>query len=325
MTDTDVLIVGAGPAGAACAGELQRRGGDFLLLDKAVFPRDKTCAGWLTPEVFRNLGLTPADYPYGLKTFRRFVIHFRRRRVILPVEQYAIRRIEFDRFLLEHFHLHPLQHTVKEIRKEGGHFIIDHRFRARRLVGAGGSYCRVADRFFPERKTQKERWISAVEAEFRYDVRDDRCHLWFGLRDLPGYAWYVPKADGYLNIGIGGYTQRMKERGTNIHEQWEDFLQILQKERLLTGEPPRGKGYTYMIRRKDPPMERVGVMILGDAAGLATPDMGEGIGPAIDSGLLAAESLATGKPLSARSIRRHSFNHPKTLLQMGWRYLLSGF
>ena len=325
MTDTDVLIVGAGPAGAACAGELQRRGIDFLLLDKAVFPRDKTCAGWLTPEVLRSLGLTPADYPYGLKTFRRFVIHLRQRRVILPVEQYAIRRVEFDRFLLEHYDLHPLQHTVSEIRQEEGYFVVDDRYRARRLVGAGGSYCRVADRFFPERKTQKERWISAVEAEFRYDVPDDRCHLWFGLKDLPGYAWYVPKADGYLNIGIGGYTQQMKKRGTTIRRQWETFLQTLEKEHLFTGNISRAKGYNYLIRRKDPLMERDGAMILGDAAGLATPDMGEGIGPAIDSGLLAAESLATGKPLSARSIRRHSFNHPKTLLQVGWRYLFSGF
>ena len=325
MTTTDILIVGAGPAGAACAGALQRRGIPFILLDKAVFPRDKTCAGWLTPAVFRSLGITPRQYPYGLKVFRKFVIHLHRRRVILPVEQYTIRRVEFDRFLLEHFHLEPVQHQVRAIRQEEGYFVVDDRYRARRLVGAGGSYCPVAARFFPERKEEKRRWVSALEAEYPCRVEDDRCHLWFGLKDLPGYAWYVPKAEGYLNIGIGGYTQRMKGAGTHIREQWEAFLLLLKKEGLLTCPPPTVRGYNYPVRGQKPQMQKDRIIIIGDAAGLATSDMGEGIGPAIESGLLAARSLATGETLTARPLRRHSFNHLKTLLQVGWRYLFSVF
>ena len=319
MTTTDTLIIGAGPAGAACAGELKRRGVPFLLLDKAVFPRNKTCAGWITPEVFRTLDLSPAGYPYSLKEFREFVIHLRRRSVNLPVHQYAIRRIEFDRFLLEHYGLEPLHHQVREIRQEGDHFIVDDRFRARRLVGAGGSYCPVAAQFFPERKEKKELWISAIEEEFEYPVKDGRCHLWFRLPNLPGYAWYVPKGGGYLNIGIGGYTHAMKEKGTTIRRQWENFLHLLAAESLLPDRTPSGRGYNYLIRSEDPVMQKGNVMIIGDAAGLATPDMGEGIGPALESGLLAADAIATGRPLTARPIRKNSFNHLKVAGQILWR------
>ena len=47
----DVLIVGGGPAGSSCARQLRRAGLDVLILDKSEFPRDKVCAGWITPQV----------------------------------------------------------------------------------------------------------------------------------------------------------------------------------------------------------------------------------------------------------------------------------
>ena len=51
MDRCDVLIVGGGPAGSTCAGKLRQAGVDVLVIDKQVFPRDKTCAGWVTPPV----------------------------------------------------------------------------------------------------------------------------------------------------------------------------------------------------------------------------------------------------------------------------------
>ena len=62
MDACDVLIVGAGPAGSACAARLQRAGLDVLVLDRALFPRDKVCAGWVTPQVFDALRLEPDVY-----------------------------------------------------------------------------------------------------------------------------------------------------------------------------------------------------------------------------------------------------------------------
>ena len=58
----DVLIVGGGPAGASCAWALRQAGLDVVVLDQAQFPRDKVCAGWITPPVLTALGIDPQDY-----------------------------------------------------------------------------------------------------------------------------------------------------------------------------------------------------------------------------------------------------------------------
>jgi len=62
MDSCDVLVVGGGPAGSTCAWKLCQAGLDVMVLDAAVFPRDKVCAGWVTPGVFRLLDLDPSEY-----------------------------------------------------------------------------------------------------------------------------------------------------------------------------------------------------------------------------------------------------------------------
>ena len=65
----DVLIVGGGPAGSACARRLREAGLDVVVIDKAVFPRDKVCAGWITPQVVEDLQIDPDRYRQG-RTFQ---------------------------------------------------------------------------------------------------------------------------------------------------------------------------------------------------------------------------------------------------------------
>ncbi len=57
---------------------------------------------------------------------------------------------------------------------------------------------------------------ATLELEFPCEWRDPDCHLWFFEHRLPGYSWYVPKACGWLNIGIGGMAARLKQRGDNL-------------------------------------------------------------------------------------------------------------
>lgn len=314
LKETDVLIVGAGPAGSACAGELKKQGVDFILTDKQSFPRNKICAGWITPEVFQTLSVSPEDYPYGLTTFHHFSIHLRSRSWFVPVHQYAIRRMEFDRWLLEKEGLEPEVHRVSEITATGEGFVVDNRYRCRYLVGAGGDRCPVALTFFREERLQKkEKMVVALEKEFRYEAEDKRCHLWFRQPGLPGYAWYVPKTGGYLNIGLGAFAGALTKNGENLHRKWKEFLETLKEYGLYDGPPVDGEGYRYRIRGKNPSLQKGNVFLTGDAAGLATKDMGEGIGPAIESGILVARAILSRKNTDPGKIRTRSFSRTQLI------------
>src|SRR5579872_1477993 len=100
MRTCDVLIVGGGPAGSSAARKLQLAGADVLVLDKERFPRLKLCAGWITPEVVRDLEMDPATYPHRFLTFERLQIHVRGLSFGLGSVQHSIRRYEFDDWLL---------------------------------------------------------------------------------------------------------------------------------------------------------------------------------------------------------------------------------
>src|SRR6056297_2799306 len=99
MIHSKVIIVGGGPAGAGCSRKLRKMGWDCLILEKAAIPGKKPCAGWITPQIFKDLNIEPKDYPYGIREFRRFIIHVPGRTFPVPVRQYAIRRSQFDPWL----------------------------------------------------------------------------------------------------------------------------------------------------------------------------------------------------------------------------------
>jgi flavin-dependent dehydrogenase len=101
MLEAEVIIVGAGPAGSACAWKLNQNGTQTVLLDKKAFPRRKQCAGWITPGVLKNLEVKSGEYPHGILTFKRIFFHVRGRKLRVPTCQYSIRRIEFDHWLLK--------------------------------------------------------------------------------------------------------------------------------------------------------------------------------------------------------------------------------
>jgi menaquinone-9 beta-reductase len=312
MQTTDVLIIGGGPAGASCAGRLKQQGVATLLLDAQSFPRLKLCAGWITPEVLADLQLDPAAYPHRFNSFDQFVVHLFGLTYKLKSVQHSIRRFEFDAWLLQRSGVPVIQHNVRDIVKDGDGYIIDGAYRSKYLIGAGGTKCPVYRRLFRDANPRaRELQTVTLEHEFAYDYADPRCHLWFFNHKLPGYAWYVPKADGYLNIGIGGMAQALKARGDDIWRQWELFIKDLAQKELVTNFHAQPKGYSYYLRDNVDTVRIDNAFIVGDAIGLATRDMAEGIGPAIRSGLLAADAITTGSEYSVASIERFT-------IEQGW-------
>ena len=99
MVKTEVLIVGGGPAGSACAWRLKQHGVDCLILDQHEFPRFKPCAGWITPELIRDLKMDPEEYPHSFTTFRSFDISICGFKFRLPTRQYLTTGSFSDRAL----------------------------------------------------------------------------------------------------------------------------------------------------------------------------------------------------------------------------------
>jgi flavin-dependent dehydrogenase len=302
MRHVETIIVGGGPAGSTCARHLVQNHRDVLILDKARFPRLKLCAGWITAKVMRDLEFTAADYPHPLLKLdirtHLFRLPFALPWFPTPGPDYSIRRVEFDAWLLARAGAETIEHDVKVIRRDGERYVIDDAYSCRILVGAGGTLCPVRRALFPDAH-MKSRQIATLEKEFAYPARDDACHLYFFRRGLIGYAWVVPKGDGFVNIGLGGKSKYFRASGTKIHDHFRKFLADLVGEQKLdpaTAESLDETGHPYFLfSMRAGEIKRDNAFLIGDAAGLATIDLGEGIGPAVESGLLAArEILGTG-------------------------------
>ncbi len=313
MTRCDALIVGGGPAGSTCARTLRRAGWDVVVADRSAFPRDKVCAGWLTPGVFPLLELDPGEYRAAgltlqeITAFRTGVISGGDRvrasdadgRISRSIEtryahvvSYAIRRCEFDDFLLRRAGVRVLERTpVTALRRSGDRWIVtanDEAIETPVVIGAGGHFCPVARHLQGSADTFPP--VVAKEAEFRLDRRDARAdgqppELLF-CRDFEGYGWCVRKGD-YLNVGIG----RRDSRDFASHVR--NFIALLEASgRLRPGTPLKWRGHAYHASGVGTrPLAAPGMLIVGDSAGLAFPESGEGIHPAIASGRLAAETL----------------------------------
>lgn len=296
MRSSEVIIVGGGPAGSSAAWRLRRAGADVLVLDRERFPRLKLCAGWITPEVVRELEMDLDEYPHRLLTFPRLRVHYGRLNLPVPCVQHSIRRLEWDAWLLERAGAPVELHNVRDVVADGEGYLIDGTYRCRYLIGAGGTRCPVYRTLFREANPRAhELQIVTLEHEIEYDWRDGDCHLWFCEEGLPGYSWYVPKEAGWLNVGIGGFAERIKSTGQDIKTHWAHFAEKLSGG-LTRDAHYDPAGYSYFLRGRVDVVRRDNAFITGDAAGLASRDLGEGIGPAIRSGLRAAAAILHGTP-----------------------------
>jgi flavin-dependent dehydrogenase len=296
----DALVVGGGPAGSSCALELRRHGLDVTVLDRSQFPRDKVCAGWITPQIIASLQLDLADYAAGrvlqpLHGFSSGLVGGRSVAVRYgKAISYGIRRCEFDDYLLRRSSARlRLGESLESAEFSGGEWLINGAIRARFLVGAGGHFCPVAQ-LMGAALGRDERAITAQEIEVELSAEQlRRCRvepllaeLYF-CADLEGYGWCVRKGN-FLNVGLGRTDSH--QLGAAVHSFW-DWLRS--SGRLPAGLTPKFKGHAYLqygVSRR--PLRGEQALLIGDAAGLAYDLSGEGIRPAIESGLLAAQSIA---------------------------------
>lgn len=297
MESCDVCIVGGGPAGSSCAWRLRHAGLDVLVLDKKIFPRDKVCAGWITPAVIEALRIDPEKYNQG-RVFQAIRGFSTSRMGGMEVEtlyekpvSYGIRRCEFDHYLLQRSGARlRLGEAVKTMRRQNNQWIVNEDITTPLVIGAGGHFCPVAT-ILGASLGSSERVIAAQEIEFEMDqhqmaettVQSEVPELYF-CSDLKGYGWCFRKGN-FLNVGLG------REDHHKLSGQVEAFCQFLQhKGRLPRNIPKKFNGHAYLLYTHAPrEVLDDATLLIGDAAGLAYPQSGEGIRPAVESGLMAAD------------------------------------
>ncbi len=298
MSTCDVLVVGGGPAGSTCAWQLRRAGLDVLVIDRATFPRDKPCAGWITPRVIEALDLSIGDYRQG-RVFQP--IHRFRTRVMSgeavettyaePVS-FGICRREFDDYLLKRSGARVMDGTaVTSLERRGADWLVNGEIATPLIVGAGGHFCPIAQHLGATHRD--ESIVAAQEIEIAMTPEEAQaCPVAPGVPelffcdDVRGYAWIFRK-EHVLNIGLG------REDRQRLHAHTEAFVAAhVAPAALPLPDRIRWKGHAYLVRPSSGRrLVDEGVMLIGDAAGLAYAYSGEGIRPAIESALMAAETI----------------------------------
>ncbi|MBU1193141.1 MAG: NAD(P)/FAD-dependent oxidoreductase [Gammaproteobacteria bacterium] len=299
MDRCDVVIVGGGPAGSSCAWALRNSNLDVVVIDKNKFPRDKVCAGWITPMLIDVLELDIEAYRQQ-HTFQP-IVGFRVGLLGNPMldiryghgVSYGIRRCEFDDYLLHRSEARlRLGEPIQKLTRSQTGWVINDSLQTPMIVGAGGHFCPVA-RYLGADVGRTERAVNAQECEFEigpseqadYPIEAGIPELYF-CADLKGYGWCLRKGV-FINIGLG------REDNQGLARHVDSFLDYLaQTGRIPTDIKPRFKGHAYLLyQHAHRELVGDGVMLIGDAAGLACTQSGEGIRPAIESGLLAAATI----------------------------------
>ncbi len=288
----DVIIIGAGPAGTAAGFDLVSAGYSVLMLDRRTFPRKKACAGGITPKA---MGLFAFDVSHLIEKACHEVKVRRPGGRCFTVKDkrplcYMTRRQDLDLFSLNKViaaggTFRKTEH-IQAINQEQD-FVTIHtsegRLTARYLIGADGANSRVRQLAVRPRTRYHIKKCPALEADVYVDRPDDFAMEFDFSKEISGYYWIFPKKD-HVNIGIFGANKSVPMTARHL----VDYA----GKRLGTNRLREVKGYPIGVGGRGTVLGREpGVLLAGDAAGLAEPLLGEGIYFALKSGRLAAASI----------------------------------
>jgi geranylgeranyl reductase family protein len=316
----DVVVVGAGPAGASAATSLARAGRDVLVVDKATFPRDKCCGDGLTALALRlteRLGLDPGTVPSWTTVDRAVVSGPEGHAVTFPLPDgpgthaAVARRRELDAALLDLARRAGAKvldgHALVAARETDDRVVVTvdgvGEIQARYAVAADGMWSPTRKALGLSVPGYRGEW-HAFRAYF-HDVSSAALrdlHVWFEADLLPGYAWSFPLGDGTANFGFGIQRGGKVEVG-DMRAAWDSLLERPAIRRVLgDGARPEARHTAWPIPARVHDITRTArrTFFVGDAVAATDVMTGEGIGQALLTGLLAADAIEATGPHGAR-------------------------
>ena len=345
--DADVIVVGAGPAGASTAHHLAQNGHSVILLEKSTFPRDKVCGDGLTPGAVRELismGV-PMERADGWMRNKGLRVIGGGQEILLPWPETASfpnygmakARAGLDAALARH-----AQRSGADLREATSATgpVLDERsgritgvtvrttnpdgsrgevatLRAPVVVDAGGVSARIATAMGITRAENRPMGV-AVRTYFRSPRHDDewmesQLELWDGPRErsnlLPGYGWIFALGDGTVNVGLGSVSSTARATKLDYKDLFRTWMRNAPESWEFTPENQVGelRSAALPMAFNRKPHYSRGLLLAGDSGGMVSPFNGEGIGYALMAGRIAADVIAQALA------RTSGYGHEKAL------------
>ncbi|HQR79066.1 MAG TPA: geranylgeranyl reductase family protein [Actinomycetota bacterium] len=334
----DVVVVGAGPAGATTAFHLAQQGISVALLEKTAFPRDKVCGDGLTPRAVKQMIAMGIDTSESAGW-----VHSKGLRIVggghtlqlpwpelssFPGYSLVSPRAHFDQVLARQAvksgaDLHEQTHVTgplfdertgrligvraRAVDEKGRKTGPEQRYLAPLVVAADGNSSRLALAMGRAKRDDRPMGV-AVRTYYRSPRSDDDwleswLELWDGDKLLPGYGWIFGVGDGTVNVGLGILNTSEAFQSVDYKELLTRWLDQTPAEWGFRAEnmtqPVRGAALPMGFNRQ--PHYARGLLLVGDSGGMVNPFNGEGIAYAMEAGALAAEYIgqALARPTAA--------------------------
>ena len=313
----DVIVLGGGPSGSSCASFLGMAGKRVLLLDRAKFPRDKTCGDGISGKsvkILKELGVI--DNIHQVEHLKMHGVTFSSPKgVVVEISAkkkesneppgFVCPRQVFDNVLFQNAKKHAttlegffandlIIEDGKVVGVTGTYDGKQYSFRAKCLVGADG-VGGISARKLGALNTHEDHLVSALRAYYDgVEGMNDKIELHFVEESLPGYFWIFPLPGKKANVGIGMVVSDMKKRKLNLEKVMYDVIakNNLFKPRFANAKKiSEVKRWQLPVGSFRPKTYGNGYLLVGDAASLIDPFTGEGIGNGLVSGKIASTIL----------------------------------
>ncbi|MEY2875719.1 MAG: hypothetical protein RLZZ373_3090 [Pseudomonadota bacterium] len=309
----DVLVIGAGPSGSACAVTLAAAGWSVCLIDQHDFPREKICGDGLIPDAhaaLQRLGVLDEVMAYAEHVSHVRCVAPRGGQVDVPGTLAVLPRRVLD-FLL-----------VRHAQRQGVQLVTPVKFDA--VIEEDGRVVGARLRQGEARPEVRARWVvlatgAGVQPLVATGLCTRRTPSGIALRGYvrnpslagrqttmdvvwdkalrPGYGWIFPCGDDTYNIGVGAFFRQGQAADANLRQMFDDFTRVYAPARaLMDGGTLQGdlKGAPLRCTLEGAESGRPGLLATGETLGATYDFTGEGIGKALETGLMAADALLKG-------------------------------